>query len=261
MGAQKAGTSWLHSILQQQDYVNLGFAKEYHIWDYVYSDLCKGFRAPVKKPDNPRAAMRRVMQASSEAYIKYFQGLIHSGVYVTGDITPSYSIINESGLEKMSSVIKGAGFDIKVVFLMRDPVERIWSAVRMEQRDKLNSGQTLHENFCDVRVKEYLSIKDQVARSDYKTIVQNITKVFSKDEIYFGFYESLFNEQRVNRLQYFLGFNLKNVDFSNRVNASDPVNMSEKTAQPLTEFLAPQYKFCNEKFPAERLKDLWRDFG
>jgi len=260
MGAQKAGTSWFHRMLQQQDDVNLGFMKEYHIWDYVYTDLCNQFKAPVKKPDNPNVALRRMMQASSETYIKYFQGLLDSDVYVTGDITPSYSVINEAGLEKISSVIKGAGFDMKVVFLMRDPVERIWSAVRMEQRIRLNRGQTLPENFCDARVKECLSINDQVARSDYKTTVQNITKVFSKDEIYFGFYESLFNDQSVNRLQDFLGFNLKNLDFSKRVNASDPANMSEKTTQILTEFLAPQYQFCNEEFAAERLKELWRDF-
>ena len=261
MGAQKAGTSWLHSILQKQDDVNLGFMKEYHIWDYVYSDLSEELKAPVKKPDNPGAAMRRLMQASSETYIKYFQGLLDSEVYVTGDLTPSYSIINESGLEKISNLLKGAGFEMKVVFLMRDPVERIWSAIRMEKRNRLRKGQTLPENYCDTRVKEYLSNKAQVARSDYKTTVQNITKVFSEDEIYFGFYESLFNEHSVNRLQDFLGFNLRNVNFSKLVNASKPENMSETTTQVLTEFLAPQYKFCNEKFSAARLKELWRDVG
>jgi hypothetical protein len=257
MGAQKAGTSWLHRMLAQQDNVNLGFTKEYHIWDYIYSDLCNNFRAPVKKPDNAHAAMRRMMQASSETYTQYFQGLLNSDVNVTGDITPSYSIINELGLEKISRTIKGAGFDIKVIFLMRDPVERIWSAVRMEQRNRLKNGQTLNENFCDSRVKEYLNIDGHVARSDYKTTVRNIAKVFNEGEIYFGFYESLFNEQSINGLQDFLGFNLKNVDFSERVNASDPALMSEGTTQLLTEFLAPQYEFCKERFEAEGLHELW----
>ena len=150
---------------------------------------------------------------------------------------------------------------MKVVFLMRDPVERIWSAIRMEKRNRLRKGQTLPENYCDTTVKKYLSNKAHVARCDYKTTVQNITKVFSEDEIYFGFYESLFNEHSVNRLQDFLGFNLRNVNFSKLVNASKPENMSETTTQVLTEFLAPQYKFCNEKFSAARLKELWRDVG
>lgn len=260
MGAQKAGTTWLHRMLSQQDNVNLGIMKEYHVWDYVYADL-QFFGAPVKKPDNAYDAMRRMMQASSETYTKYFQGLLNSDVNVTGDITPSYAIINELGLEKISSIIKGAGFEIKVIFLMRDPVERIWSAVRMDKRKRLKRGQTVHENFCDLRVKEYLKSVERVARTDYKTTVNNITKVFSEGEIYFGFYESLFNEQSINRLQDFLGFNLTNVDFSKRVNPGIPEQMSQETIQLLSEFLAPQYKFCKERFEAEELNKLWRDFG
>ena len=123
MGAQKTRTSWLHKTLSIQNNVNLGFTKEYHIWDYVFSDLCRHFRAPLNNPDTPRAAMRRMMQESSEIYTKYFQGLIGSDVNATGDITPSYSIINESGLRKISITIKRAGFDLKVIFLMQDQLK------------------------------------------------------------------------------------------------------------------------------------------
>ena len=49
LGAQKAGTSWLHRTLSKNDNVNLGFEKEYHVWDYVFSDLCANFKAKVKK--------------------------------------------------------------------------------------------------------------------------------------------------------------------------------------------------------------------
>lgn len=256
MGAQKAGTTWLHKILSQQDNVNLGFRKEYHIWDYVFSDL--GPKAPIKKPDTADTAMRRMMQSSSETYTKYFQGLINSDVNTTGDITPSYSIINKSGLEKISSIIRGAGFRIKVVFLMRDPIERIWSCVRMEKRDRLKLGHKLKDNFCDSRVNEYLSMEAHVKRSDYKTTLKNITNVFNEEEIYLGFYESLFNEKSINMLEDFLGFNLKNIDFSERVNVSNQEPISDETFQLLAEFLAPQYKFCNERF--EGLDELWHDF-
>lgn len=259
MGAQKAGTTWLYKTLSSQDNVNLGFIKEYHVWDYVFSDIFKEFKAPLKKPDNAGDAMRRLMQESSEIYTKYFQSLISSEVNVTGDITPSYSTIDESGLKRISSIIKGADFDLKVVFLMRDPVERIWSAVRMDKRNRLSRGETLKENFCDSLVKQYIRSKNHILRSDYKRTVQNITKVFSEDEIHFGFYESLFDEKGLNELQDFLGFNLKNFDFSERFNASDPEPISEETTKILSEFLAPQYEFCNHRF--EDTKSLWRNFG
>ena len=263
MGAQKAGTSWLHKMLSRQDNVNMGYRKEYHIWDYVYSDLFNGAKVKETKPDNADYAMRRMMQNSSEIYIQYFQGLLNSDINVTGDITPTYSIINAQGLEKISSIIKGSGFDIKVIFLMRDPIDRIWSSVRMLKRVLSAKGQNLPEDFCNRRISEYLRFKNKfkahISRSDYKTTVQNITKVFCEDEVYFEFYENLFNEKSIYRLQDFLDFPLKNFDFSERINASDQEMLSEENTQLLTQFLAPQYDFCNEVF--ERHKGLWRDIS
>ena len=59
LGAQKAGTSWLHSTLSKNDNVHMGFTKEYHIWDFVFSEHKLGvFRAPLNKPDAPGAAIR-----------------------------------------------------------------------------------------------------------------------------------------------------------------------------------------------------------
>jgi len=258
MGAQKAGTSWLHKTLAEQTNVNLGFMKEYHVWDYVFSDVCKGFKAPLKKPDNAVAAMRRLMQESPQIYAKYFQSLISSDVNTTGDITPSYAIINEPGLKKIASTIKDAGFDLKVVFLMRDPVERIWSAVRMEKRERLRKGENLDSNFLDSKIKQYISSKGMIARSDYKTTVRNITKVFSEDEIHFALYERLFDKKGFDSLQDFLGFELKNVNFSERVNASEAEPMSEEITKMLMDFLSPQYQFCNERF--EDTKEVWRRF-
>ena len=89
--------------------------------------------------------------------------------------------------------------------------------------------------------------------------MHNITKVFSEDEIHFGLYERLFDEQGFYLLQDFLGFKLKNVDFSERVNASETEQMSEETTKILKEFLAPQYEFCNHRF--EDTKEVWREFG
>ena len=83
LGAQKAGTSWLHTTLSKNDNVHMGFTKEYHIWDFVFSDLMGVFEAPMKKPDALGAAIRRMMQYNPEVYVDYFRGLISSKVRVT----------------------------------------------------------------------------------------------------------------------------------------------------------------------------------
>lgn len=257
VGAQKAGTGWLYKTLSKENIVNFGFTKEYHIWDYVFSDLCKGFKAPLKNPDDAMTALRRMMQESSEIYTKYFQGLINSTINVTGDITPSYSMIDKSGLKQIVDVIKGAGFDIKVIYLMRDPIDRLWSAVRMEKRVKLRDGVILDDAFCELRVREYLGMKDQMARGDYKTTVQNITQVFNDDEVCIELYENLFIRRNTKKLEDFLGLTLNHVDFSMHVNQSKQELMSQEVCEHLFDFFAPQYKFCRDNFT--EVNELWRN--
>lgn len=259
MGAQKAGTTWLHQTLSQNDHINMGFIKEYHIWDYVFSDLGKFAKAPLLKPDRARYALRRMMQASPQIYVDYFKGLISSNTNVTGDITPSYSIIDRSGLEKISRYLEDAGFDIKIIFLLRDPIERLWSSVRMEKRDRIRRGQRLDDNFADLRAIEYTKTKVQIARSDYLSTVQNIEAVFAKSAIHYEFYENLFNKKSMERLSKFLGVSLKEADFARKANYSPTQLISTETTNILYNFLSPQYNFCNEKFPITR--NLWLKFS
>lgn len=256
MGAQKAGSSWLHKTISNHDSVNMGFMKEYHIWDYVYSDLCKVFKAPTTQPDNPVDALRRMMQNSPQIYAEYFQGLISSKVHVTGDITPSYSMVSQSGLEDIFHTLTYAGFDVKVIFLMRDPIERLWSAVRMEQRNRLQRGEKIDENFTNLRILEYMKNDAHLARSDYVSTVQNIQAVFPKNAIYFEMYENLFSQKSIQRLSDFLGFTLKNVDLMEHVNASPNSTRSRETTEKLQQLLAPQYEFCKNQFPLSQ--KLWK---
>jgi hypothetical protein len=255
MGAQKAGTSWMHELLTKQNNVNMGFTKEYHVWDFLLSARSKGFKAPLKNPDNAVAGLRRMMQADPDIYIKYFQSLISSNVQVTGDITPSYSVINKTGLEKVAQYLYDGGFEVKVIFLMRDPIERMWSSVRMEQRNRRRKGAQLDENFCDKRVLEYIKMRAHISRSDYKSAAQNIESVFHRDNTHFEIYENLFNGSGVERLSSFLGFPLREADFGERVNASPSTLRSESTTKELEKFLAPQYAFCRDKFPITN--ELW----
>ena len=58
LGAQKSGSTWLHSYLNHFSFSDFGPVKEYHIWDGVYSEYCHHqkirFRELVKsKRDKP----------------------------------------------------------------------------------------------------------------------------------------------------------------------------------------------------------------
>ena len=73
-------------------------------------------------------------------YYDYFDDLWNSSPKITtvGDITPSYSGLDSKTLNSIKENLQARGFTIKLLFLMRDPLERIWSACRMTARNNKN---------------------------------------------------------------------------------------------------------------------------
>jgi hypothetical protein len=104
VGGQKCGTSWLHDMLMRSGQVDMGFNKEYHIFDARTLPECARFKdGPLKRYDRQVAAgtppepdtklwLRAHFLRDPETYYDYFaQRLVPQDVRLTGDITPSCS--------------------------------------------------------------------------------------------------------------------------------------------------------------------------
>ena len=172
VGAQKSGTSWLYRYLSAQTNSNFGALKEYHIWDALYIKECRNFIAPNEDD------LRYNLQNIDGSYELYFNTLISDNTNITGDITPSYSGLPSFAFEKIRKKIELAGFDIKVIFLMRDPFERCWSAVRMARRN----GNTEFSEFELLR-NSYNS-EQFFFRTNYKATIEALESVFDRNQIY-----------------------------------------------------------------------------
>lgn len=69
-------------------------------------------------------------------YYGYFANLLAApDIRLTGDITPSYSGLSAATLAEIRDGMATRGVPTRVVFMMRDPVERSWSALRMSRRE------------------------------------------------------------------------------------------------------------------------------
>lgn len=111
IGAQKAGTTWLHKLLQKCTDVSLPQnQKEVHFWDWHHR---KGFEWYI------RQFGYRAQKASSAA--------LHYG-----EITPCYVVLPESTIAELYKCFP----NLKIIFVARDLVERAWSAMIMELRDQ-----------------------------------------------------------------------------------------------------------------------------
>ncbi|MDO6591594.1 MULTISPECIES: hypothetical protein [Rhodobacterales] len=266
VGAQKSGTSWLYAQLARQDTVDLGFRKEYHIWDAVFLPHFDSFLANPKWYSKGAAKLgsRRhantlkclQMQTEDGAYANYFKSRIHGNVNTTGDITPSYSGLDASHFTKIRNELEEAGFAVKVVFIMRDPVARNWSACLMRQRIVARSGRHIDDDALLNMFDEFYKLQRSLDHTLYDKTVINLRSAFDESDIHFGIYENLFDETSLKRLGHFLQRDLTVFDASEKVNTSKKLALPEAKRNACRDFYASVYDFCHVEFP--ETKTLWR---
>lgn len=248
VGAQKCGTTWLYKYLSSKPNFDFGHKKEYHIWDALFLEGCSSYLSA-----NPEDLIFK-MQNIEGYYEEYFSGLINSGIDSTGDITPAYCGLKIEALHNIKLRLENLGFSVKVVFLMRDPVERCWSAVRMRKRDGRVSG-------SDSEILNNIYCQDSTfIRTDYKSTVENLESVFFKSNIYYGIYEEMHLFESVCKLSEFCEVDLdfsfvrKKFNFSEK-NTDICTDLKIKVAQ----YYSFVYNYCYEKFPST--KHLWMNIN
>ncbi len=240
VGAQKSGTTWLYKYLSNDVSVNFGPHKEYHIWDALYIKECYGFIA--QKDDR----LRYHLQNDHGAYEEYFSSLICDGINLTGDITPSYSGLPADCFRLIRRRIESSGFDLKVIFLMRDPFERCWSAVRHSRRDRKGSVQSAE---IDELRLAYANVHF-ILRTNYKHTIEALESAFNRKQIYYGIYEELFALQKIEEISEFIGVHC-NPDFGReQLNVAPKLNDEALSLKSeIRKFYSDVYNFCFERFP------------
>ena len=128
VGAQKAGTSWLHDQLHRRRDADFGFLKEYHVFDALELEHFSSFRPQNPSPLKWRTWRRARMIRRPERYFSYFASRLKpSHIRLTGDITPSYAGLSAKSFQHIRNAFAQRGVTTRAVFIMRDPVERFLS--------------------------------------------------------------------------------------------------------------------------------------
>jgi hypothetical protein len=264
VGAQKAGTTWLHQYLKLSPHFNLGLMKEYHIWDALFIDSCR--RYLIKDNAEPRIdnvvfpleiasreeilTLRGHIQSDSIPYEQYFAQLMYGEFNSTGDITPAYAGLQAHTYAQIKNRLESAGFKVKVVFLMRDPVERCMSAIRMRIR-KRQTGE-LADRLRVAYKSEGLSL-----RTNYHRTIIEVEKVFDPRDIYYGIYEEMFSAVNIEKLSQFCGVPTNLAAGSEMVNAgNDRAPIDFELAKEISDFYSEVYDLCGNRFPQTKL--LWK---
>ena len=198
IGSQKSGTTWLYENLKQHPEIWLTPVKEIHFFDYYLYH---------PSPFRPRFYTRRWReQFRSEAKhflsscnfsklkwnVKFFfkphTTEWYSSIFepgrekITGDITPAYSTLDINQVSYIHELMPNA----KIIFLMRNPIDRAWSQVKMlAEENNLNLN-----NISREFIFKTINSKRQILRGDYKRTLYN-WQTYYKEQFFIGFFEEI----------------------------------------------------------------------
>ena len=153
IGGQRCGTTRLHRVLDAHPLVSMTQAgvdamnKEIHYFDQHV--LCQPLRW-------------------------YESHFCSSGI--TGEITPAYSILPDRAVEAISGYLP----ESRIIFIVRDPLQRIWSQIRMIRSAW---GQVALKN---IQLQQLLALFDSpavVLRSDYLQTLLRWQQWFGSDRL------------------------------------------------------------------------------
>ena len=267
-GAQKGGTTWLYHYLKASPQFVSGYRKEYHVFDALdvkgqayrrkrvldQAEAALG-RARAGKPLNAQVMHLSSMYADPEIYFDYFAGLLGSRpeARVTADVTPAYAMLPAERMMQIKQAFARRGVRTVAVFLMRDPVDRIVSHVRMQIREK---PQRWDKPVQDVVLERYVH-RENVQRTSYHLTLAELDRAFGPDEMYVGFYEDLFSEARIREICDLLRIDFHQPDLDERRNASPPAQVPDEILRMIAEHYREVYDTVAARFPDVDLETVW----
>jgi len=282
VGAQKAGTSWLHSYFGKHPEIHVPACKELHYFD----NLMGPEKGNVHKQRQTQLTRKRPagFLGTSKTKMKfpsreYSQALIdmheceqgdHSSYKkvlcdgmddqnVVADITPSYSVLGAPELEVMLNVSPNTRF----LYILRDPIERMWSSLRMIFVARKKAHSKFPNDFPDPSLYEMAhklvhkgAHKRIVRRSDYARYLTALVDVVPQERRHIVFYEELFSQDVLDQISGFLGVSPLTADLKTRVREGDDFSLPDDIRHELRNLLRPQYQYVSDMF-GDRVPKTW----
>ena len=261
VGAAKAGTSWVHRQLSGHPECHFRALKELHYFNALDGRFLKreyvkhngwqqdlrarvdlGEAGPTEQQSRrlaDRAAWLDVLALGREdrdAFLGYLQEGA-GAAKVVGEMTPAYALLSTERLTGMARMAP----DVRFLYLLRDPVERLWSHVRMIAGRRDPGGEVTQTRCTSILNRTIGGEETQIVRrADYAGAIERLTSAIPPAKLLSDVFEEVGAGEGLNRICDFLG--IKRI-----AGAPDPVYEGRALAMTpaqrslATNWLAPQY--------------------
>lgn len=168
IGAHRAGSTWLWSNLRRHPDIYMPGTKELHHFDYH--------------------DRRQVLPFSKEGdrLLRYGARFLPGKIQgrTSGEITPAYSTLPINQVRR----IRDRFPDLRVIFVMRNPVDRAWSHAKQSVPPIYEKPL---EDVTREELREFFDLPFVVNRGDYQRVLENWGTVFPDDRLFVGILEEM----------------------------------------------------------------------
>lgn len=217
IGAQRSGTTWLYRVLRQHPELWLPPVKELHYFDKPNVHRgCMHFKEWPRigwvglKSFDPWLLRYFFGVRNDDWYMRLFQRAQAKGL-IAGEVTPAYATLGEDVFAR----IRDMNPNVKLVFIMRDPVDRTWSAANFSAK----ASRLVSEEEAQRRARQTSVIR----RSSYIDTINRLEKIFPASQLHYCFFDDLRDRPRelTAEILAFLGVNkVTGMAFGGAVNAA-----------------------------------------
>ena len=213
IGAQKSGTTWLDTHLRTHPDLWLPPAKELHYFDREMSPYVMMLfdRDPIQRSlvlNRFKLALRDVylrlltppsclytigwyarfmlMPRSDEWYSTLFAP---QRGQIAGEVTPGYALMPKEDVVRICQLMP----HLKMIYLLRNPVDRVWSQATMRFSRYGNHGldAVAHDT-----IRQFLSRPTPIRHSRYLETLTVWETFLATDQVFIGFFEQIADDPR-----------------------------------------------------------------
>lgn len=193
IGAQKAGTTWLHHQFDQHPEVWMPPVKELHFFNrpdvtrlvYRAGDrtvhgriIRRNLREMIQGRESRWRFHFLLGRRDDEHYAKLFRP---GAGEKCGEITPGYARLDDEAVARVHRFLP----ETRILYLLRSPVARAWSQVNMYRRQN-GRGE-------EVPLSEVLAIKGQEVfqNSRYRAVLDRWARHYPSEQFFVGFFDRI----------------------------------------------------------------------
>lgn len=259
LGATKAGTSWLFRALKDHPETHFRSIKELHYFDALDKDRVSdeiARQSRLRAAESERLSqgngnefdlLRRIGDRSDwievlekgedpDAYRAYLNKGANGRL--VGDFTPAYGLLSVARLTQMAHLMGRVAF----VYLIRDPVQRLWSQIRQVAAMRDEGGQVSRARAESIFERALRGDETEItSRCDYRSAIEKLSQV-APEQMHLAVTEDVTTETGFARLCRALGL-VEHPPLAERINEGQTMEMTEQQRARARAWLAPQYDF------------------